>query len=308
VLSVRARRPKPGLAAQHLTAVSAVAAVCDARTEGLHLGSREFVFEPRSVRGGHYEFDIGTAGSIPLVLQALLPVMIASGEAFSVRVTGGTDVRAAPPLDYLRNVLLPLIGRMGARVRVTPRRRGYYPKGGGIVEVDVEPAKLAAIDLSSPGRLLGIECKAHVANLPEEVATRMGRAAVAALPKAVLHTSVLSGDEAIGIGGSVLARASYEHSVLGGGRVAERGVRAETLGAEAGHELAADMAAGVALDEHAGDQILVYLALAGGESSFTVRELSSHATTAMWLLEKFLPVRFTATQDNARATVSLTRA
>jgi RNA 3'-terminal phosphate cyclase (ATP) len=106
---------------------------------------------------------------------------------------------------------------------------------------------------------------------------------------------VLGGEGAIGQGGAIVLWARTEQAVLGAARVAERGVRAETLGADAGAEIDADLAAGEALDRHAADQLLVYLALAGG-GSFTTRALTSHARTAMWLIEQFLPVRFEITQ------------
>ncbi|HVC10731.1 MAG TPA: RNA 3'-terminal phosphate cyclase [Burkholderiales bacterium] len=296
IRAVRAGRGKPGLAAQHLAALRAVVQLCRARAEGLALGSGEVVLEPGTLRGGSFAFDVGTAGSVTLVLQALLPVMIAARADIEVRVTGGTDVRAAPPLDYLREVLLPLLARMGVRAQLAVARRGYYPRGGGQVEMKVRPAALRSLRLTAPGRLLRVEGCAHVAHLPAQIAQRMRSAALERLgPLDVplrCDSSVLEGERAIGQGGAVALWAQCEHTVLGAARVAERGVRAEALGEAAGAELAADLAAGATLDVHAADQLPVYLALAGGESSFVTRELTSHARTAMWLIEQFLPVRF----------------
>jgi RNA 3'-terminal phosphate cyclase len=125
----------------------------------------------------------------------------------------------------------------------------------------------------------------------------MRDAMLAALGPAAQHarieTRVLGGGGAIGRGGSITAWAETEHSVLGAARVARLGVRAETLGEAVGRELRADLDEGAAADVHAADQLLVYLALAGGESSFTAREITGHAETAMWLIGRFLPVRFT---------------
>lgn len=114
VVDIRARRRRPGLAAQHVAAVRAPAALCDARCEGVEIGSSSLVFEPRRLQGGDFDFDVGTAGSVSLVLQAMLPAAIAAGERVTVRLRGGTDVPAAPPVDYLRLVLLPLLERLGA--------------------------------------------------------------------------------------------------------------------------------------------------------------------------------------------------
>ena len=303
IFSIRAMRGKPGLAPQHLTAVRAVGEMCGARIDGLALRSNEIEFGPGPVRGGRFAFDVGTAGSVTLVLQALLPLMVAARAQYHVEVAGGTDVRAAPPLDYLREVLLPLITRMGADVRLATRRRGYFPRGGGIVEVTVTPQALRPLRLQAPGRLLGVEGLAHVAHLPAHIAERMrssalGRLGTRAVP-AACDTAILQGEEAIGQGGALVMWARCEHTMLGAGRVAERGLRSEVLGEAVGAELATDLDANASLDVHAADQILVYAALAGGESSFTTRELTEHARTAIWLIEKLLPVRFGISHEAA---------
>lgn len=303
--SIRAKRDKPGLAPQHLTAVHAVGEICAARIDGLALHSKQILFAPGPVRGGSFSFDVGTAGSVTLVLQALLPVIIAARQRFRVNLAGGTDVRAAPPLDYLREVLLPLLARMGTPVRIQTRRRGYYPRGGGAVEAiaETQAHPLRALQLDTPGRLLRVDGLAHVAHLPAHIAERMRASALARLgprPAPVAcATSVLEGEEAVGRGGALVLWARCEHALIGAGRVAEIGLRAETLGETVAAELAADLDAAAALDTHASDQILVYLALAGGTSSFTTRGLTEHARTAMWLIEQFLPVRFSVSTAGA---------
>jgi RNA 3'-phosphate cyclase len=179
--NVRAGRDKPGLAPQHLAAVRAVAALCDADCEGLELRAGAFEFVPHRLRSGEFHVDVGTAGSITLVLQALLPALACAPGPSRIRITGGTDVRGAPPLDYFRQVLLPLLGRVGIRARCRSTLRGYYPRGGGEVEVEVEPVALHSLDLDAPGPLIGIEGLAHVASRPVSIAERMRGAALAAL-------------------------------------------------------------------------------------------------------------------------------
>lgn len=294
LVNVRANRARPGLAAQHLAAVRAVAACCDASCEGLELRATAFRFVPRSPPvGGELRVEVGTAGSVTLVLQALMPVLLAARRPSRVVVTGGTDVRQAPPWDFFCEVLLRLLARLGARSRASLARRGYYPGGGGEVAIAVVPAALQPLQLRAPAAPWRIAGEAHVARLPESIAERMRRAALAALGgEAQVQARVLGDDEAAGAGGAIALWAQSEVGVLGAARVAERGVRAETLGEAVGRELAADMASGAMLDVHASDQILVYLAMAKGESSFTTREVSSHAATALWLIPQFLPVRF----------------
>jgi RNA 3'-phosphate cyclase len=310
VENIRARRDKPGLAAQHLTAVRAVATLCDAGVSGLELRSQQIGFTPGALRGGEFRFDVGTAGSITLVLQAVLPALIAGRERAHVVVTGGTDVRWSPPVDYLREVMLPLIGRMGASVSLEVSRRGYYPRGGGEVAVSVTPAPLQPLQLADSRPLQSLHERVHVSNLPLHIAERMRDAVTARLEpvaKRPVTVEMLSfGPEAaVGPGGAVVAWARTKHTVLGAGRVAERGIRAETLGDAVGRSLATDLTAGVTLDLHASDQLLVYLALAGGDSLFRTHRLSSHARTAMWLIEQFLPVGFEVKSEGKLVTVTV---
>jgi RNA 3'-terminal phosphate cyclase len=159
-------------------------------------------------------------------------------------------------------------------------------------------------NLSGAWRVSGA---AHVARLPLTIAERMRAAALAALKnEARIDARVLRPEEAIGTGGAITLWAESGAGVLGASRVAERGVRAEALGEAVGAELAADMASGAALDLHAADQVLVYLALAEGPSSFTVRAVSSHARTAMWLIPQFLAVRFSVESEGALARIGVT--
>ncbi len=297
IRDIRARRDKPGLAPQHLTAVRAVAALCRAQVRGLELRSQALEFFPGRLSGGEHRFDIGTAGCVTLVLQAVLPAVLASGRGGTITVTGGTDVRQAPSIDYFAEVLLPLLQRMGVDVRLEVLHRGYYPRGGGEVRVSLSAGKAPRpIWLEDAGELLAIDGRAHVAHLPEHVALRMRDAALECLASVCerapcIGVEILGSQQATGKGGAIVLWGRTEHTVLGASRVAELGVRAESLGEAVGKELAEDLRVGATADVHAADQLLIYLALAGG-GSYLTRSLTTHARTAMWLIERFLPVRF----------------
>jgi RNA 3'-phosphate cyclase len=304
---IRAKRPQPGLAPQHLAAVRALAALCGAHTDGVEPRSTALTFVPGELRVGRFDFDVGTAGSTTLVLQALLPVLVACGKHAEIGVRGGTDVRAAPPLDYFREVTLPLLTRMGVRTEMTVPRRGYYPRGGGEVRLIVDPSRLHPFDVASAGPLQRIRGLAHVAGINLDVAVRMREACLAELAAdrggaAQIEIAQLGPERALGPGGAIVVWAQTENTVLGAGRVAQRGIRAEALGSAVGAELRADLAAGAGVDVHAADQILVYLALARG-GSFSTRTLSSHAQTAIWLIEQFLPVRFESAAEDSRVRI-----
>ncbi|WP_193164928.1 RNA 3'-terminal phosphate cyclase [Microbulbifer hainanensis] len=299
LVNIRARRARPGLMAQHLTALRAVATVGGGALEGAELGATEIRYRPGYIRGGEYQFDVGTAGSIVLVLQALMPVAIRADATVRLNITGGTDVRMAPPVDYLLMVFLPWLARMGVRVQVESVRHGYYPRGGGRVKLRMEPCKtLRPLMAEAPGAVQQITGLCHVAHLPPHIPERMAKSArgsLAGLGPLRIEEKVLADAEAFGCGGAIVLVAETEHSLLGAATVAERGVPAERLGEDAGHALRAELEAGAAVDIHACDQLLLYAALAEGNSRLLVRKVSQHAQTVMWLLEQFLPVRFSVT-------------
>jgi RNA 3'-terminal phosphate cyclase (ATP) len=172
ITEIRAKRSKPGLLRQHLTAARAIEAL-GARVEGAELGSGELCLEPDSVRGGEHHFAIGSAGSACLVLQTVLPVLLASGESARLVLEGGTHNPWAPPLDFIDRVFLPLLARMGAGVRVVQERRGFYPAGGGrfVVEVDACRA-LAPLSILDRGPIVERRATSIVANAPGSVAVR----------------------------------------------------------------------------------------------------------------------------------------
>ena len=292
--NVRARRDPPGLAPQHLAAVRAVADLCAAKTQGLELRTREFMLVPQKrPAGGELRIDVGTAGGVTLVLQALVPVLLAASGPSRATVIGGTDVWHSPSWDYFSQVLLRHLSTLGLRVRARLVRRGYYPRGGGEVVVEVEPGAPAPLGDAPVPAAYEVAGSAHVSNLPPDIARRMKAAAEKTLGRQTgITVDTFGSIEAVGAGGAITLWTTGRAGGLGASRVAQRGVRAETLGRDVAAALALEMASGAMLDEHACDQVLIFLALASGPSTFTTREVSSHASTAMWLLERFLPVKF----------------
>ena len=302
VVRIRAGRPTPGLAAQHVTAIDAVAKLCGGEVAGLAVGSSTIEFRPGSGPvPGRFSVDVGTAGSVTLILQAVLPVAAAAGGPVRVRLVGGTDVRWSPPIDYFGRVFLPLIRRLGAHVDVEVLRRGYYPRGGGIVEVAIEPTRSwSSLVLSESVDVRRVRGIAHASNLPEDVAKRMKHAALRRLhgiPDVKVEEREYRGEEAIGQGGALVLWAEAENTLLGSDSLAERGKPSERIGEEAAASLRAEMEAAAALDVHAADQLLVYLARGDGPSRFRVQAVSGHLETMMWLIPQFLSCRFAVARD-----------
>lgn len=173
MVNIRAKRDKPGLMRQHLTAVQAAGEICGATMTGDEVGSRELTFSPGTVKPGNYSFSIGTAGSCTLVLQTVLPPLLTAATSSQVRIVGGTHNKGSPPVDFLQRAFLPLLERMGPRVQLELVRHGFYPRGGGEIVATIDPAPaLKPISLLTRGGRTGGYAEAYVAAIPMHVATR----------------------------------------------------------------------------------------------------------------------------------------
>ena len=298
VFNIRAKRKRPGLRPQHLTAVKAIAALTSGRVRGAYVGSTTLYFEPHRIKGGSYEFDVGTAGSVSLVLQGLRPVMAFADGPVTVRLRGGTDVPMAPTIDYVRNVLLWHLSQLGYDVEVTLHRRGHYPRGGGLVEVKVgdPPGGFRARDYLERGRLREVRGISHAVRLPRHVAERQAKAAGAMVeeklgikPEIEVEWYEPQRDPHLGPGSGVALWASYEQTVMGADSLGAKGKRAELVGREAASKLIEDTATGAALDRHMSDMIIVYLALSDRPSRIWGARLTLHALTVLQLLDIMIP-------------------
>ena len=296
IINIRAKRKPPGLRRQHLTAVLAVGKLVDAEIKGAEVGSTELIFIPRRRVAGNFYFDIGTAGSISLVLQAVIPASLFAPGEVNITVRGGTDVPLSPPIDYMRFVFKPIVEKLGARFEIILKRRGHYPKGGGIVELHVKPVKeLSAINLSERGPLKMIRGLSHCVKLPRHVAERQARAAKEYLRRFGYDAEIdlewyePSRDPHLGPGSGIVLWAITENSILGGDAIGKKGKRAEVVGEEAARKLVEDLSTGAALDRHMSDMIIPYVALACGRSVIRGAKLTMHAWTHIHVVKKIIP-------------------
>jgi len=306
---IRARRAKPGLMRQHLTAVRAAALISDATVDGAEVGSMTLSFAPGAVRPGDYEFAVGTAGSTSLVLQTVLPALFTGGRVCQLRLQGGTHNPHAPPFEFLQKAFLPLIARMGVRIDATLERYGFFPAGGGDIRLRVTPcARLTPLHLEVRGALQHTYAEAIVANLPPAIAERELKVVKdqLGLPEADLR--VVANPPAHGPGNVLMIVQAYEHLTEVFTGFGERGVRAEVVAERAVKEARAFAFSHAAVAEHLADQLLLPMALAGG-GSFTTLPPSSHARTNIDVIGLFLPVRFqVAQQEQDRWKIEVTQA
>jgi RNA 3'-terminal phosphate cyclase (ATP) len=285
--NIRAGRNNPGLRPQHLMACSSVRKICRGTLGGAEIGSSALTFTPGKIIGGKYEFNIGTAGSVALVAQTILPLLISAPKKSQVRITGGTHVMKAPGFDYFENVFLPAIGNFGAKAEGKMIKPGYYPKGGGIIDLGIEPSQLSGCKYW--GRGDGIHAIIRLSGLPESIAIR---------EKKIFVQNEIEGvrirqDEALSVGNAVTAwngtRGSY---VLG-----EKGKRAEVVAQECLDNLLAEKED---VDMHLSDQLLIYAAMAKGETQYKTSKITEHLKTNAYVVSKFLDREITIKENRIR--------
>ncbi|QBE64059.1 RNA 3'-terminal phosphate cyclase [Pseudoduganella lutea] len=293
IRNIRANRPKPGLMRQHLMAVRSAATICDAEVTHAEVGSTELAFTPRCIKGGVYEFAIGTAGSATLVLQTLIPALLHADVPSVVKVSGGTHNPKAPPAHFIEHAYARMLREMGAQVDFELKRFGFYPNGGGEVCAAIWPCtQLRQLHLPERGTLREGRAEAYVAALPLSVAQRE----LESIGKALhwrddqLFSHPLANDQ--GPGNAVLIILESEHVTEVFSSVGEKRRRAEDVAGDAALEAKRYLVSGAAVGEHLGDQLMLPLALAGG-GSYTVDHVSQHAITNAEVIAQFLPVHVT---------------
>lgn len=294
IFNIRAKRGNPGIRPQHKIAVQAVAEISGASVEGNEVGSSQVVFKPGTATGGRFNFDIGTAGSITLVLQSVLPVALVASSPTEMSLRGGTDVSGSPTSDYFENVFVRAINWLGGSVSYTLRRRGYYPRGQGIVDVRVEPAHQIRGANLLKRRSLRVGGKSHCSNLPTHVARRQAVSARDRLLKSGIKDVDIAestDDSALDPGSCVALWLEEDGVFLGSDSLGARGKRAEAVGAEAAERLISELEAGAPLDSHMGDMILPYLIISAEKSEVRVSRVTMHAFTEIYVARKFPRVR-----------------
>lgn len=287
---IRAGRKVPGLLRQHLTAVEAAAAVGAAAVEGAAIGSRELRFVPGGIRPGEHRFSVGTAGSATLVLQTVLPALGLAGAPSRLVLEGGTHNPFAPPFDFLAKTFLPILARMGVEVEARLERPGFYPAGGGRMEVRVRPApRFRRVEILERGAVRRKRARALVARLPRHIGEREVRAVAAILGLSRGDFEVEEVRDSAGPGNVVLVEIECERATEVFSAFGERGVPAEAVGEKAAREALRYLEAGVPVGEHLADQLLLPMALAGG-GAFRTLAPTAHARTNAEVLRAFLEV------------------
>lgn len=287
---IRGKRPKPGLMRQHLTCVKAACEISGGTADGAEIGSTELVFRAGKLKGGAYQFAIGTAGSTGLLFQTLLPALLHADGPSTLRLEGGTHNPMAPPFEFLDRVFLPALRRMGADVSISLVQSGFAPVGGGVIECEIQPcARLTPIALHERGELKSMNLRVPIRNLQIAIGGRMLDAALKQFP--CDDATVEIREPGPGRGVCCLYEAVFENCEELSSSFGETNVTAERVGRRAAKNLKDFISSGVAVGRHLADQLLLPMALAGS-GGFTTTVPDDHVPTNISVIEKFLPVNF----------------
>ena len=295
LINIRAKREKPGLRPQHLKAIQAVQQICEGSLTGGEVGSKEIRFKPGGkVSGGYYEWDIGTAGSTTLLATTLLPAACFSRGALSFKICGGLFQDFAPSAYHMQYVLSPLLDKMGITARLNIIRPGYVPRGGGIIEVAVEPVagKIKPIALPHQGKVTGIEGIALSSHLGQrKVSERMAAKCNEALKSSGYTAEIaIAHDElALQRGAALTVYAKTSSGcIIGADRAGAPRRTSEDIGKYVAGNLIEDLATGATVDRYLADQLIIFAALADGVSQYRIPMLTEHVETNLWLVETVL--------------------
>lgn len=290
IFNIRAGRCNPGLHAQHLKGIQAAAKISSGKLENDRIGSTHVEFYPSKISGGNYFIDVGTAGAITLVLQTLMIPSIHAEREINFEIGGGTDVKWAPTMHYFQHIFCDFLKRIGIDIDVEILKHGFFPKGGGKVKVKIVPNKLKRINFLERGKFEGFECWSVASeNLKK---AKVGERQIDGIKKVFpdLENTHINYVNTSCPGSSVHIHANYENCRLGSSFIGERGNPAERVGEETARNLMKQINSNACLDEHMADQILPFLALS--EGGVSIAEITPHCLTNIWVIEKFLPVKF----------------
>jgi RNA 3'-phosphate cyclase len=299
--NIRKGRKKPGLQPQHLTSVKAAGKISHAKVEGASLGSEQLSFVPSTLKGGEYNLNVaerkGSAGSTGLVFQTIAPILLFAEGTSRIRIKGGTHTAWSPTYHYVNEIFLSNLSLLNRSVNTSLMRWGFYPLGGGEIEVEIFPLKkLLGKEWIRGDDIKEIKGISAVANLSRSIAERQRKRALDRLRETGLKGEIeIVEADTTGKGTFLFLRIEYENLSCGFSALGERGKSAEKVADEAFDAFYKHHQSECSLDPHMADQILLYAALAEGKTQFSTSKITNHLLTNLWVLRKFLPLNIDIT-------------
>ena len=315
ITNIRSKRSNPGLKPQHLHAIKALKELTNADVEGNTLASEELFFTPNRFKTKNLEIDIGTAGSISLLLQSLIPPLMFATRTTKLTIKGGTQGKWQMPVEYLKNVYFPYIKKFSTTLDIKLIKRGYYPKGGGLIELKIKPKyklkdypfledlilKLKEdklqFDQTNQSHLIRINGVSHSSIKLDTVADRQSTTARMNLTKYDVPINIRSEyPNTLSLGSGITLWATFSRDkdelsdknpiIVGSDNIGEKGIKAEDVAIKAVKSLDKEINSKASIDEHLADNLILWLALAGGE--ITTSNITNHTKTNIWVIEQFL--------------------
>jgi RNA 3'-phosphate cyclase len=322
VNNIRSKRPNPGLKAQHLEAIKAIKQLAPkTKTSHIELGTTEFWFHPGAIKSGQYRFDIKTAGSIGLFLQAILPPCLFAPSKVTITIKGGTCGKWQASVDYLQRILLPSLQRFTSKLTLSITKRGYFPKGGGEAILEISP-KYKLKDFNNVQSLISeiqkettkieyinqgkLECIKGFVNASKDlsdiqVARRIESASSTSCRSLNVPISIDKGYfPSLSTGGEFLIWTvhSQEGKInptncvrLAASILIEKNLSSEQIGQTVAKNLKKIISSNAGVDHFLADQLLIYMALIQG-SSIKTTQVTNHSITNIHIIEQFIPIRF----------------
>jgi len=288
--NIRGKRPDPGLKRQHLEAVRAAGKISDADIQGDEIGSETLEFRPKEIQSNSFSSNIGTAGSITLLYDTILPVTSQFNQSFRLTAKGGTDVKWSPLISYFKQVKLPLVQRFGVKANLELEKTGYYPKGGGKTILTTKEHSLEPIEITDRGKLKRFEIysKASKQLESQKVADRQADEAKRILKNSHISVPVeknVDYEKTDSIGSSIVIKAVYQNSIAGFSSLGEKGKKSEKVAKEAIKMFKNFHASEAAIDRYMADQLLVFIAICGG--AVKIPEITPHVQTNVEVIRRF---------------------
>ena len=301
VSNIRANRTNPGLRPQHMAGIRIIADLFHAKSENLKVGAEWIRFSPSDkFEGGSIKFDIGTAGSIPLILMTVVPAVSLSNNSLQIEVTGGTDVKASPTIDYIKHIVAKSYLSIGSKFSVDVLKRGYYPKGGGVVQCTIKPCKTPGTIELLATEYLEPKIISVCSQLPIHVAKRQISSALIALEKKDIRCSnyTASIETSISPGSSILVYSASDFGLyVGGDSIGELGKRAEAVGTEAAMRFLDSTLAQATVDPFLADMLVLPLALSKGRSRYRVARVTQHLLTNLHVVSQIVGCKYSIEQQ-----------
>ena len=320
-VNIRKGRKQPGLKAQHLHCIKALQQLCNAKTEYAELASEKLIYQPGKIKAKEINIDIGTAGSVSLLLQSILLPIFFADKTIKINIIGGTSGKWAMPYDFFAQVLTPQIRKFCKKLEVKLIKRGYYPKGHGKIEISIAPEyklskfkdftefknylkeNASKLDMMQQGYLIQIKGISHASTKLQKanVAERQAEAAKLILKSLNCPINIQTEyADTLSIGSGITLWAVFSKDKdeidfnnpirLGSDSLGEKGKPAETVGKEAASKLIQEINSNSPIDLHTADNLIPWLALFGKQ--IKVSEITNHTRTNIWICEQFLGKTF----------------